>query len=261
MKISSVQNENIKRVAGLRESKGRRAFSEFAVEGLREIRRAWEARWELLEVFVCSELLDDEGEKLLAALEAASPKRFEVSHPCFAKIAMRQDSGGLVAVFRFAERNLSRVKVPEVPFLLLLEGIEKPGNVGALIRSADGAGVDAILTMDCQADIFHPHVIRTSLGCCFSMPVVAGTREEMLAFCRRHKVTIYAALLSEDAVPFTDVSFDKRRALLLGSEDRGLSEFWRKNSDAKITIPMRGHADSLNVAAAGAVLLYASTTV
>ena len=256
IQISSLQNPQIKKLVNLRESKWRKQLEQFLIEGAREQEKALQNSYEVCEVYVCPELLSDVGQKLLYSLQKSSAIFYELTVPCFEKITVRKGSDGILLLMKYRERALKEFKAEKNNFLLMIEGVEKPGNLGALLRTADGAGVQAVFVIGKQTDLFNPNVIRSSLGTCFSLPVFMCTREEAYSLCKAHHISIYAAVLSNASVFYNTVNYAKSCAILLGSEDKGLDDFWVSHASQLVSIPMHGQVDSLNVSAAGAVLLY-----
>lgn len=255
--ISSLKNPRIKAVIDLSKSKGRRATGLFTVEGAREIDRALRSGYELKELFVCAKALSDAAVLLVQEAETQGDvEMFDVTPPVFAKMAMREGSDGIVAVMKQKTRKLQDLKLGSKPLLLAVQAIEKPGNLGALLRSADGAGVDGVVLLDETLDLYHAQVIRSSLGTAFSVPVVQATSDEFRTFCKTHGIKVHAAALSERAVAYHAVDYRSGAAILLGSEADGLTPDWLDKADTVVMIPMKGIADSLNVSTAGAVLLY-----
>jgi len=255
--ISSLKNPRVRAVLALGVAKERRQTGLFAVEGAREIGRAVAADYQLLELFVCTEALSAAAQGVLTRLpQHGALQRYLITPAVFAKLAVREGSDGLIAVFAQRVLQLADLKLPDVPLLLAVQNLEKPGNLGAVLRSADGAGVDAVIYLDRPLDLYHPQVLRNSLGTVFHVPVVAASSAEMREFCRQKKLQIFAAALTSTAVTYTQVDYKKPCVLLLGEEAQGLSADWLDQSTACIKVPMLGMADSLNVAAAGAVMLY-----
>ncbi len=256
IQITSLQNAQLKKVVSLRERKGRKNFGEFVVEGGREQEKAIACGFEVSEIYYCPSFLSEKGDGILQSLQGSKASVYELSETCFQKIVVRKHVDGIVLVLRTRENLLKDFLPKKNSFLLLVEGIEKPGNLGALLRTADGAGVDGVLVLESQTDLYNPNVIRSSLGCCFSLPVATCTKEEAYKFCKSLKIPIYAAVLSNASVFYNSIKYGESSAVLLGSEDKGLDSFWISHADQMISIPMHGQADSLNVSAAGAVLLY-----
>ncbi len=255
--ISSLKNPRVKAAVDLAKSKERRKTGRFTVEGAREIERALASGYELTELFVCAKALSDGGLAIVQQVELkGDAELYDVSPPVFAKMAMREDSGGLVAVMKQKQRDLKTLKLGKNPLILAAQGIEKPGNLGALLRSADGAGVDVVVLLDETLDLYHPHAIRSSLGTAFSVPVVEASSDVFRTFCAEAGIKTFAAALTSRAVAHTDVSYGGGAAIVLGSEADGLTGDWLDGADHVVKIPMKGIADSLNVSTAGAVLLY-----
>lgn len=249
--ITSPQNPKIKELIALRDSRERRKLSLFVIEGAREIDRALSSGYVCRTLYVEDSLLSAEARTLTESLPENI--QFGINKDVFAKAAVREGSDGLLAVMESKSARFEDIKSEGAPFILVLENLEKPGNFGALARSADGSGVDAIVVLDPKADLFNPNAIRSSVGALFSQPLIACTHEEFFAYCERNKVKILAA--SPHAKNFHyQADLKPALALVLGSEAFGLSGAWK---DAEpIKIPMKGIADSLNVSVAGAVIMY-----
>lgn len=253
--ITSPQNQKIKDAARLRNKGDRIKQGVFIVEGEREIRRALEGGFEPKELFFCRAQLSPAAAELHGTLSSRLRDCHEVSKLVFEKLAIREDTDGLFAVFAAKERGFGDLAAKKAPLLLVLETVEKPGNLGALLRTADGAGCDGVVVLDRSTDIFNPNAIRASIGTVFSQPVFHATTEEFLNFCRERGIQTLAATPRGDG-PYHAADMTKGTAILLGSEAEGLSGEWLARADKKVLIPMRGSADSLNVSVAGAVLLY-----
>lgn len=256
--ITSLQNERIKEAAKLRERRERRKQRRILIDGAREIRRAIEASVELVEVFVCESLCRTSGcRQLLDRLESLPARQSRVTPAVFEKIAYGDRAEGVVAVAKTPERTLNDLKLPDNPLVAVLERVEKPGNIGAVLRSADAAGVSALIVADGGTDLFNPNTIRASLGAVFSMPVCAAPAAEVRDWLVDHKVAIFAARIDAEE-GYTSVDLARPAAIVLGSEAEGLSATWRGPGVTAICLPMRGRVDSLNVSAAAAVLFYES---
>jgi TrmH family RNA methyltransferase len=255
-RITSRHNERVKQVARLRDARDRAEQQRFAIDGIREIGRALAGGAEIVEAFVCDELLeDDQSRSLVARLREAGAPVWQVDRQVFEKIAYGARHEGVVAVARTPELSLDKLKLPDDPLVAVLVGIEKPGNVGAVLRSADGAGVAAVVVADGGTDLFNPNTIRASLGTVFTLPIAEATSEEALAWLREHGVAIYAA--RPDAVQqYSDTDLTGPTAIVLGSEAEGLGRQWQAPEVRAIKLPMHGAADSLNVSATAAVLFY-----
>ena len=247
--ITSLKNPKIKDLLTLSEkSRERRERGLFVVEGQREVSRALAAGYEAETLFVCEAYL---GEPL-----AVEPdKVFPVSKEVYERIAYRGGTEGVVAILRTKERSLQALSLCDNPLILVLESVEKPGNIGAVLRSADAAGVDAVLVCDPLTDLYNPNLIRASLGALFSVPTLCCTSQEAAAWLKRHKIAILTAQL-QDSELYYDTDMTRGTALVMGAEDRGLSPFWREQADAHIRIPMAGMMDSLNVSVSAAILCF-----
>lgn len=255
-KITSLQNPRVKQLVKLRDRRPRDETGVFLVEGYRQIRRALEKHVALREVYFSPEWFLGENEPaLLAQAEAAGATLFELSKEAFAKVAYRERPDGLLAVAPQWKRSLSELKLAAAPFLLVVEAIEKPGNLGTILRSADAAGVDAVIVCDPVTDIFNPNVVRASTGVLFSVPLVVEESERVLAWLREHGVRTVATTPAAETL-YTAADLRGPLAIVMGSEQYGLSDFWLKHADLPVRIPMAGQADSLNVAMATIITLF-----
>jgi len=255
--ITSSKNQRIKDAMALGKGRKRKAAGLFGVEGEREIMRAIQSGYVPENLFICPDLLSPDLSVLICEVER---KRglpvFEVSKDVFEKLAVREDSGGVFAIFPDRQLYLDELLLPANALIIAVEGIEKPGNLGALLRSADGAGFDAVVVLDALIDIYNPNVIRSSLGTVFSKQVVAVSSKEFYDFCLKKSLVTIGAALSDRAINHDKQSYTASCSIILGSEAFGLSEFWMEHADHLVKIPMLGIADSLNVAMAGSILMY-----
>jgi TrmH family RNA methyltransferase len=228
----------------------------FLVEGYREIRRALEKQVPLRELYFAPDWFLGENEPaLLAQAAAAGAQLFELTKEAFAKVAYRERPDGLLALASQWKRALSELTLRAAPLLLVVEAIEKPGNLGTILRSADAAGCDAVIVCDPVTDIFNPNVVRASTGVLFSVPLVVEESERVRAWLAEKAVRIVVTTPAAEKI-YTDVNLRGPLAIVMGSEQYGLSEFWLKNADVPVRIPMAGHADSLNVAMATIIALF-----
>ena len=253
-KITSFQNSRIKDVVRLRERRERKESDLFLIEGYRELRRAVDAGRPLEAIFYSPELFLGENEEALLK-ESGARDLFLCPPEIFSKISYRDRPDGLLAVARQSHLPLSSLKLTKNPFLLVAERIEKPGNLGSILRSCDAVGVDAVLVCDPMTDIHNPNVVRSSVGTLFTQPVLEADGEETIAFLRKEKIALVAATPHAD-LEYTQADFTGPLAIAVGAEQIGLSDRWMESADIKVRIPMRGAADSLNVAAATTLLLY-----
>jgi TrmH family RNA methyltransferase len=254
--ITSLQNPRLKRLVRLRDRRPRDEEKAFLVEGYREVRRALERNVTLDELYFSRDWFLGENEPaLLAQAEAAGAKLFELSKEAFAKVAYRERPDGILAVAPQWSRTLADLRLSPTPFILVVEAIEKPGNLGTILRSADAAGCDAVIVCDPVTDLFNPNVVRASTGVLFSVPCVVGESKVVHAWLKERGIRTVATTPAASAL-YSDSDLRGPLAVVMGSEQYGLSEFWLKNADLPVRIPMAGQADSLNVAMAALITLF-----
>jgi TrmH family RNA methyltransferase len=254
--INSLTNPRIKELVRLRNRRTRDAESEILIDGLREISRAIAAGHRPSEVYYCNEYAKDTGaQELLATIRKSGARVIETSPTVFDKIRYGDRTGGLVAVGPRPTSTLADIDPKKAALVSVLEGLEKPGNLGAILRSADGAGVGALLIVDPVIDIYNPNAIRASIGTIFSVPMVELDAGAALSWLNQHGYAIVAASPVAEKT-YTEQNLGDRTAIVLGSESKGLSPLWDRPDVSKIRIPMSGIADSLNVAATGAIIFY-----
>ncbi|HET9853179.1 MAG TPA: TrmH family RNA methyltransferase [Candidatus Limnocylindrales bacterium] len=255
--IDSPSNPRLRAALALRERRDREATGLTLVDGAREARRAIEASVEVDTAFVCRELLaSDDAFAAVAALGRASGRRelVEVSRRAFEKLAYGDRSDGVVLVVRPRVRTLEDLELPPQPLVVVTEDVEKPGNVGAILRSADGAGADAVIAAG-GTDLFNPNVIRASVGMIFTVPVVAAPAGEIRGWLSDRGLRVVTTRV-DGSMLHADADLTGPVALVLGSEADGLSPTWHGEDVTSVRLPMEGIADSLNVSAAAAILLY-----
>jgi TrmH family RNA methyltransferase len=257
-KLTSLANPRIKSAVQLREQKARREAGRFGVEGSRELGRALAAGFDPVELYVCPEKLSKRAQRLLDEAKhlLRQSAAFEVSPEVFGKLAVREASDGVFAVCKTRQRTLKELELPAFPLILAMQGVEKPGNIGAMLRTADGAGVDAVVLIDPVCDMFNPNVIRASLGAVFQAQIVTATTAEFLEFCKTLDLQIVAAIIQDDSVRYTAINYRAGTAIVMGSEAEGLDDAWRAAGVYRVQIPMLGVIDSLNVATAASVIMY-----
>jgi TrmH family RNA methyltransferase len=254
--LASPSNPRIKAAAGLRERRERDTTGLTLVDGARELRRALEAGWEVLETFVCEPLLAGEDARAaLDALEARGIAVITTTEAAFAKLAFGDRAEGLVAVVRAPSLALADLRLPAEPLILVIEAVEKPGNIGAVLRSADGAGVDAVIAASPRTDLANPNVIRASAGTIFAVQMAAAPTDEVLAWLRGRGIRVLAARVDAGQA-YTDANLTGPMAIVVGSEAEGLTVAWQAPDIEHIHLPMLGIADSLNVSVSAAVLAY-----
>ncbi len=254
--ITSRANPRIRAAAGLRDRRARERSGLTLVDGAREVRRALDAGVEVREVFVCEPLLA--GPDARAALDRLGEHRIpvqDVAESVFAALAFGDRAEGIVAVVRTPPTDLDALVLPAAPLIVVLEGVEKPGNLGAVMRSADGAGADAIIAASPRTDLANPNVVRASAGTCFSLPTAAGSSPTVRTWLADRSIRMLAARVDADQL-YTDIDLTGPVALVLGAEDLGLTTDWDGPEVEGVRLPMRGIADSLNVSVTAAILLY-----
>lgn len=252
-KIVSLQNPKVKEVVKLRDRRHRDETGLFLIEGFRELKRAVDAGRKIDHIFFCSELFLGSQEEAL--MEKSKAELIECSPEVFAKMSYRDRPDGLLAVAPQKHLGLKDLKLSKVPFLLVAESIEKPGNLGTILRSADAAGVDAVIVCDRTTDIHNPNVVRSSVGTLFTVPVLEASTEEVMAFFKEKGIAMVAAT-PHAKLEFTQADLNVPLAILVGTEQYGLSDIWMQSAEIAVRIPMLGIADSLNVASATTLLLY-----
>ncbi len=251
--ITSVQNPKIKQIARLRERRERDKTGRFLIEGYREILRAEQGGQPIEKIFYCPALyLGSNEEALIKKLHAES---FSCSKEVFKKISYRDRPDGLIAVAKQVPKTLDDLTPPKNALYIIAEAIEKPGNLGTILRSADAAGATGVIVCDRCTDIYNPNVIRASVGTLFTLPVVETTSDALFTWLKTHGIAIVAATPSAEK-EFTEVDLTLPVAIAVGTEQLGLSDRWMRRADVKLKIPMLGICDSLNVATATTLLLY-----
>lgn len=255
--ITSLQNPLVKRIVGLKDRRDRQREGVFVIEGEKELLHAVAGGIHLEALVVCPALLHGNSQLTsidkLATLKARDT--VEVINHVFAKMAYRESTGGLLAIAATPAATLVDIPLADRMLVLVVEGAEKPGNLGALLRTADGAGANAVIVCGQGVDLYNPNVVRASLGALFTVPTVAATEEEARQWLQTHQFQIVLASPSAKT-DYATMTYAKKTALVLGSEHQGLSDFWLLKGADSIAIPMRGRMDSLNVSCSGAILLY-----
>lgn len=254
--ITSIHNPRIKDAVRLRDRRHRRKQGRTLIDGARELARAIAAGVALREAFVCPSLCSGaECQEAVRRLSDCGAEVFEVSEAVFEKLAFGERAEGVLGVADIPQPTLDGLVLPSNPLVAVLEGVEKPGNIGAVLRSADGAGLSALIAADPRTDLFNPNAIRASLGTIFTMPVCEASSEDTLAWLVRQGVHVVAARV-DGSVPYTEVDYRGPTAIVLGNEADGLTTAWSAEVVTAVRLPMLGAADSLNVSAAAAVLFY-----
>ncbi len=253
--ITSAKNPRIKAVADLRDRRAREASGITLIDGARELARALAGGAAVLEAFVDWDHLDLEGRAAVSDAHHRGAHITEVSGPVLDRIAYGDRSEGVVATVRIPDLSLARWSVPADPLLVVLEAVEKPGNLGAVLRSADGAGADGVIAADPTTDLFNPNAVRASLGTIFGVPVASGTSADVIAWLRGRGIRIVTTRVGAPA-SYADTDLRGPVAIVMGSEADGLTPIWDGPDVTAVSLPMLGIADSLNVSTTAAILLY-----
>ncbi|MDR3144091.1 MAG: RNA methyltransferase [Puniceicoccales bacterium] len=255
--ITSRQNDRIKFLCKLRDRRKRDRYGMFLIEGVRELVRAVDGGVVIDEVFFCEEFFKKNAPvDLISRVRAKNIATCRIGKCAFEKISGRENCDGVIGLAKFWPTGLAESNLFSPSLLLVAEGIEKSGNLGAIMRSAESAGADALILCDPVTDIFNPNVVRASQGAVFSLPIFTASADETLAFLKKNSMRIFAATPSSGNIFFGE-DFTGNSAIVVGSEHGGLSDFWLKNDAIwKISLPQMGTSDSLNVNDAAAIILY-----
>lgn len=254
--ITSRQNPRVKDAVLLRNSRERQRRGQFLIDGAREITRAIESGVRVVQAFVCGELcVSEESRRAVEMVESTSAEVFRITPEVNEKLAFGERDDGLIVVAEATRRGLADMQLTERPIVAVLEGIEKPGNLGAILRSADAAGVDAVIVADGRTDLFNPNTIRASLGTVFRANVCEASSIEVIEWLTVKGLSIIAAR-PDAQKSYTDVELRSGAAIVLGSEAEGLTDEWHAANVTAVRLPMHGIADSLNVSTTAAVLFY-----
>ena len=250
--ITSIQNPFIKSLVLLQEkSKARKQSGIFLIEGKREIEIAMKGGYEVETILFLPELISVvEARKL-----SKSADLIEISKEVYQKLAYRDTTEGILALAKTKSLQLSDLKLSENPLILVAEAPEKPGNIGALLRTADAANLDAVIIANPKSDLYNPNIIRSSVGCLFTNQIATGTTDEIITFLKERKIAIYCATL-QNSTSYHTQDYSTPTALVVGTEATGLTEEWRKAATQNIIIPMQGEIDSMNVSVAAAILIF-----
>lgn len=262
--VTSAQNPKIKELLALQEkSRLRREKNLFVVEGKRELGHCMDAGHLVRTLFTCPEICQEQdieeiSEKLLVQGPLpgqCEPSLIEIPAALYEKVAYRGSTEGLIAETVIRPFGLQDLRVGENPLIVVLESVEKPGNLGAVLRSADSAGADAVIVCDPLTDLYNPNLIRASIGAVFSVPTVTAGSQETIDWLKARNIRILTAQLQDSGL-YYDTDMTTGTAIVMGTESTGLTDIWRKNADRHIRIPMLGKLDSLNVSVSAAILLY-----
>ena len=251
--ITSLQNPLVKHLFTLtQKSKQRRDHQQFLIEGKREISLAIEAGYLVEQLFFCPTILSQQE----VAHCFSGYRCTAISPQVYEKLTYRSSTEGVLALAQCKEHALSGLYFQKAhPLVLVAEAPEKPGNIGALLRTADAAGVDAVCIANPKTDLYNPNIIRSSIGTIFTLPIFTGSSQEIISFLQKEHFSIYCAALSA-SLPYDEVSYKGRTAIVVGTEDIGLSPTWLEASSQNIIIPMQGKIDSMNVSVSAAILIF-----
>lgn len=250
--ITSTQNPKVKSLMALEKPRERRRQQLFIIEGKKEIGMALKAGYTIGNLFYCVDIFPEND---LISLGIEDKFLVPVTQEVFDKIAVRETTGGVIAVAQMKANRLDDLVLKKNPLVLVLESVEKPGNLGAILRTADAAGADAVIVCDPQTDFYNPNVVRSSLGCVFTQPIASATSEETIDWLRKNHIRIYCTYLNASK-PYHEMDYRGASAIVMGTESTGLSAIWVQQSDANIIIPMSGIIDSMNVSTAAAVVVF-----
>ena len=254
--ITSVHNARVKHVVALQQKSSlRREEGIFVVEGQREIEHCIACGYEIVEVFIRRQESGDGSLETIDKSLENTPTPILVTPQVYEKMAYRGSTEGIIAIAKCKPHTLESLTPVSSPLIVVLESVEKPGNLGAILRTAEAANVDAVIVCDPLTDLYNPNLIRASIGGVFSVPVAVCTSKECIAFLKEHKVRILTAQL-QDSYDYYDYDMRQATAIVMGTESTGLSQQWRDAADVHIRIPMLGRLDSLNVSVSAAILMY-----
>lgn len=248
--ITSAQNPFIKSLIQLQEkAKARKQSGSFLIEGMREIELAIKGNYEIETILFLPELVSNNQITKLTA------NPIEISKEVYQKLAYRDTTEGILAVAKTKSHQLYHLKLPENPLILVMEAIEKPGNIGAILRTCDAAKIDAVIIANPKTDLYNPNIVRSSVGCLFTNQIATGSTEEVIDYLIQKKINFYSATL-QNSTSYHTQNYTLPTALVVGTEATGLSELWRKKATQNIIIPMQGEIDSMNVSVAAAILIF-----
>ena len=262
--VSSLQNELIKLTYSLQsKSRIRKKEGLFVVEGVREASLALEAGYRFKYFLFCEDIAGEDDLRMLERLsvhekksEAPETEWISITTKVYQHLAHRKTTEGVIGIAISQNRSLKELHLGKNPLVLVAEASEKPGNIGALLRTADAANLDAVIIANPRTDLYNPNIIRSSVGCVFTQNVITASTNEIILYLKRNQIAIFAAALSDKSIPYFRADFEKATAIVLGTEDTGLSEKWLSQADEVIKIPMEGKIDSLNVSVSGAILIF-----
>lgn len=250
--ITSTQNPKIKHLLSLSKTRERKTQRLFTIEGIKELSLALYAHYRIESIFYCPDLVD---ESTLTTIGLSPAALLSVSANVFKKIAYRESTGGVIAIAHQKTHTLDGLQLSKKPLILILEAVEKPGNLGAMLRTADAAGLDAVIICDPLTDFYNPNVIRSSVGSVFTRQTACASSAATQQWLRQHQVKVFCTYL-KGAKPYTEADYNQPCAIVMGTESTGLTKLWTDSADGHIIIPMHGVIDSMNVSVAAAVVVF-----
>ena len=251
--ITSVQNPYIKSLVQLQEkAKTRKQTGTFLIEGQREIMLAQKGGYELETILFLPDLI---SETEIRQLTRQNVELIEISKEVYQKLAYRDTTEGILAVAKTKSLQLSDLQLSGNPLILVAEATEKPGNIGAILRTADAANLDAVIIANPKSDLYNPNIVRSSVGCLFTRQIAVGSTDDVIAYLKEKNIAIYCATLQDSTLYHTQ-NYTTPTALVVGTEATGLTEAWRTASSQNIIIPMQGEIDSMNGSGAAAILIF-----
>ncbi len=248
--ITSAQNSFIKSLIQLQEkAKARKQSGSFLIEGMREIELAIKGNYEIETILFLPELVSNNQ------ITKLTDNPIEITKEVYQKLAYRDTTEGILAVAKTKSLQLADLKLSENPLILVMEAIEKPGNIGAVLRTCDAAKIDAVIIANPKTDLYNPNIVRSSVGCLFTNQIATGSTEEVIDYLIQKNINFYSATL-QNSTSYHTQNYTLPTALVVGTEATGLSELWRKKATQNIIIPMQGEIDSMNVSVAAAILIF-----
>lgn len=255
--ISSIQNSFIKEIIQLQEkSRIRKKKELFIIEGYREIVLALKGGYTVENVLFCNTIKPYKEVESLKNYTNQNFEIIEITSDVYQKIAVRKTTEGIIAISKFKNLKINNLKLQDKPLILIAEAPEKPGNIGALLRTADAAKLDAVIIANPKTDFYNPNIIRSSVGCIFTNKIATGTTSEIIDFLVKKKINMYSAVLDNSSKEYTSVDYTDSTAIIVGTEATGLSKEWLKYATRNIIIPMHGEIDSLNVSVSAAIIIF-----
>ena len=251
-KITSLQNQFIKSLLLLKEkAKARQQSGTFLIEGKKEISLAFKGGYKIEMILFCPQICSEDELKRWSE----NTVLIEITKEIFKKLAYRDSTEGVIGIAKSKNLSLSKLKLSKNPLILIAEAPEKPGNIGALLRTSDAASLDAVIIANPKGDLYNPNIVRSSIGCLFTNQIAIGTTTEIISFLKEHKISIYCATL-QNATFYHTQNYTIPTALVVGAEATGLSQEWRDSANENVIIPMQGKIDSMNVSVSAAILIF-----